>query len=272
MTTSSRTVHIAITEQVAEITLDRPEALNALRVADLQALESCLVEARDNPDVRVLLLTGSGTRAFCAGADLKATLPPATSFAEAFLRSTGPAVAQGLYTRLMDLSRLQIWKPVIAAVNGHCLGGGLEIALQCDLRVASSGASFGLPEVAVGSIPAVGGIQHLLRNLPGAVAMRMLLTGERIGAEEAQRIGLVSDLHAPDDLLPSARTLAQRIAANAPLAVQMVKRLAVDSANLPLREAVALSEIGWGVLRDTQDRIEGRRAFAEKRKPVYRGR
>lgn len=257
---------------VAEITLDRPEALNALSVPDLEALEAALVEARDDREVRAILLTGAGTRAFCVGADLKSTLPPSASYAEACLLSTRPAVELGLYVRLIELSRLAILKPLIAAVNGHCLGGGLELALQCDLRLASRTATFGLPEVAVGSIPAVGGVQLLLRAVPSALAMRMALTGERIDAEAALAAGLVSDLCEPDGLMPKAREIARRIAANAPLAVQMAKRLAIDSANLPLREAIALTEVAWGVLRDTEDRIEGRRAFAEKRPPAYRGR
>ena len=256
---------------VAEITLNRPEALNALSVPDLQALEAALIESRDDREIRAIILTGAGTRAFCVGADLKSTLPPTASFAEAYLLATAPAVELGLYVRLIELSRLSIFKPMIAAVNGHCLGGGLELALQCDLRMASQTATFGLPEVAVGSIPAVGGIQHLLRTAPSAVAMRMLLTGARIDAEEALRVGIISDLFAPEELMDKVRETARRIAANAPLAVQMVKKLATDSASLPLKEAVALTEISWGVLRDTEDRIEGRKAFAEKRPPAFRG-
>lgn len=188
----------------------------------------------------------------------------------------GDAIRQGwasspAYTRLIDLSDLEIWKPVIAAINGHCLGGGLELALQCDLRIASEKATFGLPEVTVASVPALGGVQHLLRAIPGAHAMKMALTGACIGAEEALRIGLVSDLLAAEELHKGVLTLAERIAANGPLAVQAVKRLALETAQLAPREFIAQSNLHWGLLRNSKDRIEGRKAFGDKRPPRYVG-
>jgi E-phenylitaconyl-CoA hydratase len=222
--------------------------------------------------VRTIIVTGAGERAFCVGADLKGTLPSEVSFAEGAFLAGGQAVDAGLYTRLFDFSDLQLTKPVIAAINGYCLGGGLEIALQCDLRIASKSARFGLPECAVASIPAAGGIHNLLRAVPSAIAMKMLLTGQHIDAGYAAQVGLVSDVYEPGELMDCARELAQCIAGNGPLAVQMIKKLARASANVPLDEAMRLTEMGWGVLRDTQDRIEGRKAFAEKRKPQFKGR
>jgi E-phenylitaconyl-CoA hydratase len=178
----------------------------------------------------------------------------------------------GLYIRLFDLSGLQIRKPLIAAVNGFCLGGGLELALQCDLVVASATASFGLPEVVVASLPGGGGATNLMRAVPRAVAMRMLLTGERIDAQRALSIGLVSDVWPADHFAEETRALARRIADNGPLAVQMSKMLAAQTALLPTPQALQLTELAWGLLRDTADRREGRQAFAEKRKPRYIGR
>jgi E-phenylitaconyl-CoA hydratase len=256
---------------VALVTLDAPESLNALAVHDLLALRERLAACRDDDAVRVIVVTGAGERAFCTGANLKATLPPSTSFASGNLRGRQAEAAMGGYTRLIDLSDLEIWKPMVAAIRGYCLGGGLELALQCDLRIAAEDASFALPEAKVASIPAVGGVQYLLRAIPAAHAMKMALTGERIDAAQAGRIGLVSDVVPAAALMDTAMAIAQRIAANGPLAVQTIKRLAVQTTHLAPRDFVEQSNLHWGLLRDSADRIEGRKAFAEKRPPKFQG-
>lgn len=258
-------------DRIAELTISRPDVLNALDPATMSQLRDRLVDARDDPEVSVIIITGAGDRAFCVGADLRATFPSSTTFAQAFWRADEHASREAIYIRSLDLSRLQLWKPIIAAINGHCAGGGLELALQADLRVASTNASFSLPEAQIGSIPAAGGFQRLLRGIPTAVAMKMVLTGDRIDSEEALRVGLVSDVWPLEDLLAQARLVAHRIARNAPLAVQAIKRLAWDGQNVPLREALLLEEMTWGLLRDTADRVEGRTAFMEKREPRFRG-
>jgi E-phenylitaconyl-CoA hydratase len=257
---------------IAIITLDRAQALNALDVASLRELRTALCQARDDENVRAIVLTGAGERAFCVGADLKNTLPPTQSYGAAYVKSLDQAADQGIYVRLLELSDLRIWKPIIAAINGHCLGGGLELALQCDLRVASSNASFGLPEATVASIPAVNGIQSLLKAVPSAIAMKLLMTGEKVGADYALQVGLVSDVVSQGEVLNKALSIAERIAANGPLAVQMIKRIAVASANLPHTQALEFTEMAWGAIRDSADRVEGRKAFAEKRLPDYQGR
>jgi E-phenylitaconyl-CoA hydratase len=266
------TIHYAVSNHIATIALDRPEALNALDLDSLRELRAALSAARDDDDVRVIVLTGAGHKSFCVGADLKNTLLFATSFSSSFVKSIDRAAAEGVYVRMMDLSSLRIFKPVIGAINGYCLGGGLELALQCDLRIASGNAVFGLPEAVVASIPAVCGIQALQKAVPSAIAMKMLLSGSRIDAAYAERIGLISDVTEPEALMDKALELAAAIAANGPLAVQMIKKIAETSSNVPLTQAIEFTELAWGAMRESEDRVEGRKAFAEKRKPHFKGR
>jgi E-phenylitaconyl-CoA hydratase len=259
-------------DDVLLLTIDRPAAYNALDLGSMIALRERLTEFRDDPVLSVAVLTGAGDKAFCAGADLKQTPAPDLPYAAAAFAPYAHGVRDGAYVRAITLSELAIGKPLIAAINGHALGGGLEIALDCDLRIAAPTATFGLPEARWASIPAVGGASQLLRAVPRAVAMRMLLTGERIDAPEAHRIGLVSDIVPAVDLVDAALALARRIAGNGPLAVRALTTLARRTEELPLSQAIAVEQLTWGLLRDTADRAEGRSAFADRRTPTYQGR
>jgi E-phenylitaconyl-CoA hydratase len=252
-----------VREQIATITLNRPEAMNSLDPVTLNELNDAFQRANEDDDVRVVVLTGAGDRAFCSGSDLKKTMPPKESFAE---------LTFGKPKWLYPFAGMEIDKPAICAVNGYALAGGMELALACDIRIASTNAQFGQSEVCVGSIPAAGGTQRLPRAVGLSDAMLMMLTGDRIDAEQALRIGLVSRVVPPEDLARTAREIALRIAINAPLAVRAVKKLAREGLDLPLLAGVQMEQFALGLLRDTQDRIEGRRAFQEKRTPSYRGR
>ena len=226
---------------------------------------------RDDSSLDVAVLRGEGDVAFCAGTDLKGAIPASGSFAKSYFKPSEEGIQEGFYPRALSLSYLRLHKPVVAAVNGQALGSGLEIALSCDLRIGSTNAVFGLPEARWATVPAIGGISLLLRAVPHAVAQKMLLTGTPIDATEAFRIGLISDLTTPSDLDQTALKLAHQIAANGPLAVRAIKDTIRRVGNIPLSEALALEELMWGVLRDTEDRLEGRRAFSEKRGPEYNG-
>ena len=256
-------VTLEVNDFVATVTLNRPEAMNAIDPESAAQLHEAWSEISIRKDVRVGILTGAGERAFCTGADLKKTMPPAESFAELHFGSKGG---------VPPVSTLQTQKPMIAAINGFALGGGLELAMLCDIRIAASTAAFGLPEVCIGSIPGGGGTQRIVRAVGRSDAMLMLLAGERIDAEEALRIGLVSRVVAPQELAAAARAIARRIAANAPLAVVAAKKLAQAGCELPLAAGLELEQQSFGNLRDSEDRIEGRRAFAEKRRPNFQGR
>ncbi|MBJ3777081.1 enoyl-CoA hydratase/isomerase family protein [Acuticoccus mangrovi] len=251
---------------IAIVTLNRPEALNAIDPETRVEFRAVMADLGADADVRVVILTGAGERAFCTGSDLKKTMPPAESFASLAFGSTEQKVQTETIT-----NALAIPQPVICAVNGIAVAGGLELALACDIRIAVDTASFGLSEVRVGSIPGGGGTQRLPRTIGLTNAMPMLLSGERINAADALRIGLVWQLVPADELMPTVLALAERIASNAPLAVRAVKMLAHRGLGMPLAEGIELERMTAGVLRDSKDRIEGRRAFAEKRKPVYRG-
>lgn len=253
------------------VRINRPDALNALDIDSMKALRDALRELEASDKFHVGILTGTGTRSFCVGADLKKTFPPQTSFASAYFQGRDTSVDNGLYIRAIALDSLQLTKPLIAAVNGHCLGGGMEMALACDLRIAAPTATFGLPEPRVGSIPGIGGTSLLVRAIPAAVANKMLLTGDRIDADEAYRVGLVSDLVDHDQLMPTALAIAERISSCGPLAVKAVKAIARQSAEMTLTQSIRQEEMYWGMLRDTADRIEGRSAFAEKRTPSWVG-
>ncbi|MEV6657250.1 enoyl-CoA hydratase/isomerase family protein [Nocardia fluminea] len=253
------------------VRIDREKVANALDPDSMVLLRHALEEFRDDSSLAVAIVTGAGQRAFCAGSDLGRTPPAGRPFAAALLAPWEEGVGDGGYVRAITLSEVAAGKPLIAAVNGHAAGGGLEIALDCDLRIASTTATFSLPEARWASIPAVGGLSHLLRAIPPAVAMKMLLTGHRIDAHEALRLGLVSDLYEPDELLDAALELARRIAANGPLSIRAITQLARRSYEVPLSQAIAMEQAMWGLLRDTSDRAEGRRAFSERRDPSYGG-
>ncbi len=243
------------------MTLNRPEAMNALDPESRDQLDAGWRQISADASVRAVVLTGADERAFCTGADLKKTMPPKESFAELTY-----GVEDGEYAAFLSD------KPIVCAINGYALGGGLELALACDIRIASDNARFGLPEVQIGSIPGAGGTQRLPRFIGRSDAMLMLLTGDMIDSAEALRVGLISRVVPRAELLETAMKLARRIAENAPLAVRAVKRLAVQGAHLPLLDAMRAERTAWGLLRDTQDRVEGRVAFQQKRRPRFEGR
>lgn len=252
-----------VRDGVAIITLNRPEALNSIDPETRQELFEAWQKSAHDDAVRCVILTGAGEKAFCTGSDLKKTMPPKESPAQLTFGSTTP---QHL------LTGMEMDKPILCAINGYAMGGGMELALACDIRIASENAQFALSEVRIGSIPGAGGTQNLPRLIAQSDAMLMLLTGDRIDAQEALRINLVSKVVPAGELLECAMTISKRIAQNAPLSVRAVKRLVRDGKSLPLPQALALESYVFGMLRDTEDRIEGRRAFQEKRPPVYRGR
>lgn len=258
------TIQFSLSNHIATLAFNRPDAANAMDPETRVLFRQLCERIRTDDGIRVVIVTGTGEKAFCAGADLKKTLPGSESFAQqVFGRPESGAMSAGLDT---------IDKPLIAAVNGYAMGGGMEIALACDIRLAAENASFALSEVKVGSMPGSGGSQRLPRVMALSDAMLMLLTGDSIGAAEALRMGLVSKVVPQDRLMPLALEIAQRIAANAPLSVRAVKRVVRQGLDMPLSHGLDVERYAFGLLYGTEDRMEGRRAFVEKRKPVFKGR
>ncbi|WP_322067307.1 enoyl-CoA hydratase/isomerase family protein [Burkholderia ubonensis] len=246
----------------AYLTLNRPEVMNALNQQAIAELRAAFEDARDDPRIRGVILTGAGNRAFIAGADIN-ELATATPIEAEQRTRAGQA--------LLDLVE-RLGKPVIAAVNGLALGGGCEAALACTIRLASPGAKFGQPEIRLGLIPGFGGTQRLPRLVGKGVALQLILTGEMVSAEEAYRIGLVNEVVAADALIGRADAILAQIAANGPLAVAY----AIDAVNLgldaALPEGLALEGKLFALCAATDDKKEGTTAFLEKRPPKFVGR
>jgi E-phenylitaconyl-CoA hydratase len=255
-------IDFEITDGVALITLNRPERLNAIDAEGYRALSEAWTQVRDDGAIRAAVVTGAGDRAFSTGADIKSFL-------------TAPGDLSGFWNTQQDqlLNRgLEVFKPVIAAINGYCLGGGLTLMLATDIRVASANASFGLAEVKRGIIAGNGGTQRLLAQLPHAIAMEVLLTGDRFDAETAERWGLVNKVVALADLRDTAMEYADRVSRNAPLAVQAAKELALRSRDMDLASGLRMEQAMNRLLQWTEDATEGPAAFAEKREPRFEGR
>lgn len=250
---------------VLEVTINRPDAMNALDASANEELRKVWEDFIADPKLQIAVLTGDGDKAFCAGADLKTLIP---AYRDAARREEdadwnfGGGLARGL-----DLP-----KPIIAAVNGHCLAGGLEMALACDIRICSPNATFGLAEVKWGIIPGAGGTQRLPRAVPLGWALEMILTGDPIDAAEALRIGLVNRVVPIDRLLACAREIAARITSRGPLAVRAAKQAVYYGLGRDLAAGMRRENALFRQVATSEDASEGPRAFAERRPPRFKGR
>jgi enoyl-CoA hydratase len=247
---------------VAVVTINRPQVLNALDDTTLRELTDAFITLEKDAALRCVILTGAGEKAFVAGADIAAMVGLGPGEGRAFAERGHRLCA------LMEGGRA----PVIAAVNGFALGGGLELALACDFAIASGNAKLGLPEVGLGVIPGFGGTQRLARRIGPGRARELIYTGNVIGAEEALRLGLVNAVTETGAVLPTARALAEKIASRAPLAVAAARRAVREGADMPLAQALALEAELFGALFATADQKEGMRAFLDKRPAKFEGR
>lgn len=245
--------------RVAIFTINRPEAMNALNIEVAKELHQAMSEFRDDPELWVGIVTGAGDKAFCGGADIKTTLP----FMKEHSRAPWafpPTIMRGF----------ELWKPLIAAINGMALGGGLELALACDIRIASENARLGTPEVNLGLIPGWGGTQRLPRMIPWCKAAEIVLMGKLIDAQEAYRIGLVNKVVPQAEVMTTAKEWAQSICQAGPLAVRTAKEAMVRGYSMPLEDGLRLENSLIGYIMTTEDFTEGTTAFVEKRKPDYK--
>jgi len=241
------------------LTLNRPDRLNAINYDLALELEQVTAEIDEDTEARVLIITGAG-RGFCAGADIKEMADPNAKQLPLGKRYT-------FFNRLEDLG-----KPVIAAINGACNGGGLEIALCCDFRIASEAATFGLGEVKIGVIPAAGGTARLPRLIGATRAKQFLYFGNRIDAPEAGRMGLVNQVVAPENLIRETKKWAAELAERPPLSLKMLKSCVNLGMQMDLPGAIDYEAKCVAILMNSEDRMEGIRAFVEKRKPIFKGR
>ena len=252
-------------DKIAYITLNRPESMNAINSEVLKEITKAWIDVRDDDNIWVAVVTGSGNAAFSAGADL---IEVTKWHMEA--EKEGRAIRND-WPEVYPMRGLDVSKPFIAAVNGIATGGGLELALACDIRIASDTARLGLMEAKQSVMPGWGGTQRLTRLVPFAKALEMLMTGDFIDAQEALRIGLVNKVVPAAELLDAATDFAKRLCKNGPLAVRACKEAAYRGAGLPLDEGLKIESILIKSLFQTEDAKEGPRAFMEKRKPVFKG-
>jgi enoyl-CoA hydratase/carnithine racemase len=258
----SATVLLEVRDRIAWITLNRPEAMNALSAQVRRELPEAFQAAEADPEARVVVLRGAGERAFCAGADIKEFVAVASP----------PEYRQARIPESWITAFDRTRKPIIASIHGHCLGGGLEIALACDIRIAAEDASFGLPETGLGIMTGVGGSQRLPRAVGQALALDMILTGERIPAARALAAGLITRMVPRAALAEATAALAAHLAARPPTAMAFAKEAVRAAHDLPLREGMRLEVDLLTHLLNTEDRLEAARAFREKRPPQFTGR
>jgi enoyl-CoA hydratase/carnithine racemase len=261
MTLSTDLVQYEKRDRIAYVTLNRPEAMNALSSEVGRGLNEAFRDIRDDPDVLVAIVTGAGGRAFSAGADLK----------EVNERQQGgeSAFAGGEDSRYVP--EMGVWKPIIAAIDGFCVAGGLELAMQCDIRIATEQSQFGLPEPRWSISPGYG-LHHLVRMVPLGEAMYILLTGSRIDSANAHRIGLIHSVHPDrDSLMERAQAIAEEVKLCAPLAVQAIKEINYVGKNMPPEYSYKFAEGLTGKIGDTEDALEGPAAFTERRPPNWKG-
>lgn len=248
-------------EAVATITLNRPETLNAFSREVVEEVLQALEDVRNDENVRVVVLTGAGEKAFSAGADIKAMIGM-----NALRARDLSLMGEKLCFALENLE-----KPVVAALNGYALGGGLEVAMACDLRIASENARMGQTEINIGLIPGWGGTQRLTRLIGRTKAKELVFTGRMIDAKTAEQLGIVNMVVPADKFRETVRQFALDLAAKAPVAIKVAKELINKGADIGLHSALALEREGFGVVASTEDLQEGVKAFTEKRKPAFKG-
>jgi enoyl-CoA hydratase/carnithine racemase len=263
------TIDFVVDDRIATITLNRPEALNAMTPQMYERLSECWVEVRDNPAIWVAVVTGAPQpdrpperQVFSAGADLKQTIPATPEAFEFWQTQSDLILNRGL----------EVWKPVVAAVNGLCLAGGMTLLMATDIRIASEHAMFDLSEVKRGILPGNGGTQRTIRQLPYPIAMEVLLLGTRLTAERAAHYGFINEVVPHGSELEVAMERASALRAMPPLAVRAIKELSVRAQYMPLQDGLRMEEAISARLRATEDAKEGPRAFAEKRQPNFLGR
>jgi enoyl-CoA hydratase/carnithine racemase len=245
--------------RIAIFTINRPEAMNALNMETMRQFRKAMEAFRDDDELWVGIVTGAGEKAFCGGADIKDTLP--------FMQEHG----RDPWAMPASIMRgLELWKPMVAAINGMALGGGLELALACDIRIAAEGARLGTPEVTLGLIPGWGGTQRLPRAVPWCKAAELLLMGKLIDAQEAYRIGLVNKVVPQAEVMATAKEWAEAICKAAPLAVRAAKEAMLRGSAMTIEEGLRLENALVASVMATEDFTEGTTAFVEKRKPNYK--